>query len=283
MGSDSSKIRTSSSQHEKLPSIKLPVSASYYEGMYRNCEPPLSRSRNGSTHSRGSVKHPLSVKMRRLIASCFANPHEMLGKRIMKRACDLKDEFATFYTSLELESREEMEDNMKILLKKVVTNIDFLDEVTRLSEEFGQRFVELRSQGFRADYFAILADATIKECTHLDSAVHKAHTTTQAFSQFGALVFSSVRDGFYTEVRRIRRASNSFSIGSNSSMRRKKSSGDGDGLPRSQGGSPRSSFSRHGTPRSGSPESVDDASIDDYCSDAFLKPPTRNLLTARSY
>ncbi|VDL70508.1 unnamed protein product [Nippostrongylus brasiliensis] len=235
MGSDSSKIRTSSSQHEKLPSIKLPVSASYYEGMYRSCEPPLSRSRNGSTHSRGSVKHPLSVKMRRLIASCFANPHEMLGKRIMKRACDLKDEFATFYTSLELESREEMEDSMKILLKKVVTNIDFLDEVTRLSEEFGQRFVELRSQGFRADYFAVLADATIKECTHLDSAVHKAHTTTQAFSQFGALVFSSVRDGFYTEVRRIRRASNSFSTGSNSSMRRKKSSGDGDGLPRSQG------------------------------------------------
>ncbi|VDN35812.1 unnamed protein product, partial [Cylicostephanus goldi] len=106
----------------------------------------------------------------------------------MKRACDLKDEFATFYTSLELEQREELEENMKILLKKVVTNIDYVDEVTRLSEDFGRRFVELRSLGFRADYFAILADATIKECTHLDSAVHKAHTTTQAFSQFGALV-----------------------------------------------------------------------------------------------
>ncbi|KHJ84584.1 hypothetical protein OESDEN_15700 [Oesophagostomum dentatum] len=124
----------------------------------------------------------------RNICSCFANPHEMLGKRIMKRACDLKDEFSTFYTSLELEQREELEENIKILLRKVVTNIDYVDEVTRLAEDFGQRFVELRSAGFRPDYFAVMADATIKECTHLDSAVHKAHTTTQAFSQFGALV-----------------------------------------------------------------------------------------------
>ncbi|KAK6043299.1 hypothetical protein COOONC_19196 [Cooperia oncophora] len=185
MGSDSSKLRTSTSAHEKLPSIRLPSSTSYYDGMYKNCD---AISRTGSSKSRSGERHPLSVKMRRLISSCFANPHEMIGKRIMKRACDLRDEFATFYTSLELEQREELEENVKILLKKVVTNIDFVDEVTRLSEEFGQRFVELRSIGFRPDYFAIMADATIKECTHLDSAVHKAHTTTQAFSQFGALV-----------------------------------------------------------------------------------------------
>ncbi|VDO78739.1 unnamed protein product [Heligmosomoides polygyrus] len=175
------------------------------------------------------------IRTRNLVSgSCFTNPHEMLGKRIMKRACDLKDEFAAFYTSLELEHRDELEECTKLFLKKVVTNIDYVDEVTRLSEEFGQRFVELRAQGFRADYFAILADATIKECTHLDSAVHKAHTTTQAFSQFGAMVFSSVRDGFYTEVRRIRRASNSFSVGSNSSVRRKKTS-DSDAGNRSRG------------------------------------------------
>ncbi|KAK5978801.1 hypothetical protein GCK32_001192 [Trichostrongylus colubriformis] len=280
MGGDSSKIRTSSSAHEKLPAIRLPASASYYEGMYRNCD-PINRVRNGSSNSRNGQKHPLSMKMRRLIGSCFSNPHEMVGKRIMKRACDSREEFATFYTSLELDQREELEESMKILLKKVVTNIDFLDEVTRLSEEFGQGFVELRTHGFRPDYFAIMADATIMECTHLDSAVHKAHTTTQAFSQFGALVFSSVRDGFYKEVRRMRRASNSFSIGSNSSMRRKKPS-DSDGA-RSPCGSPRSSASRHGSPRSASPESGDEASSEEYGNHGLLKPPTRNLLTARSY
>ncbi|XGW18221.1 hypothetical protein V3C99_002664 [Haemonchus contortus] len=279
MGGDSSKLRSSTSVHEKLPAIRLPGSASYYEGMYKDCD-PVNRVRNGSSSSRGGTKHPLSVKARRLITSCFANPHEMVGKRIMKRSCDLKDEFATFYTSLELEQREDLEDSIKILLKKVVTNIDFVDEVTRLSEEFGQRFVELRAQGFRADYFAILADATIKECTHLDSAVHKAHTTTQAFSQFGAMVFSSVRDGFYTEVRRIRRASNSFSIGSNSSTRRKKMS-DGD-APRSAAGSPRLSISQRDCRRSASPESGDEGSTEDLGHDIFLKPPS-NMLTARSY
>ncbi|KAK6013590.1 hypothetical protein OSTOST_21091 [Ostertagia ostertagi] len=42
----------------------------------------------------------------------------MIGKRIMKRACDLRDEFATFYTSLELEQREELEESAKLLLKR---------------------------------------------------------------------------------------------------------------------------------------------------------------------
>ncbi|KJH44916.1 hypothetical protein DICVIV_09034 [Dictyocaulus viviparus] len=283
MGSDSSKIRSSSNTNDKLPSIKLPGSASYSEDMNRKCD-AISRSRNGSTSSRNSVqKHPLPLKVRRLIVSCFANPHEMIGRRIMKRVCDLKDEFASFYDSLDTDQREELEDSMKIFLNKVVNNIDVVDEMIRLCEEFGQHFAELRSVGFRADYFANLADATIKECTHLDSAVHKAHTTTQAFSQFGALVFSSVRDGFYVEVRRIRRASNSFSIGSNSSMRREKLS-ENDGTVRSRGGSQYTLFSRSGgTPRSGSPDFVDHTNLDEYSNEAFLKPPTNNLLTTRSY
>ena len=60
---------------------------------------------------------------------CFTNPHETVGRRIMKRACDTKPEFASFYTRLEPEMREELEESIKTLLKKVVTNIDLVDEV----------------------------------------------------------------------------------------------------------------------------------------------------------
>lgn len=47
----------------------------------------------------------------------------------MKRACDLKPEFAAFYSGLEPDMREEIEDEIKTLLKKVVANIDYVEEV----------------------------------------------------------------------------------------------------------------------------------------------------------
>ncbi|PAV87342.1 hypothetical protein WR25_12050 [Diploscapter pachys] len=229
--------------------------------------------------------------MRRLIQSCFSNPHELVGRRIMKRACEMKKEFAMFYVSLEQEQRDDIEENMKLMLKKVVTNIDFVDEIQRLAEEFGQRFVALRPLGFRPDLFPVIADATIKECTHLDSAVHKAHTTTHAFSQFGALVFASVREGFYTEVRRLRRASASFSTGSNGSARRKlieSSFINENGSIKSRGNSPRQPHSRCQS-RSASPDS---SGSDELCPNTptvggapatYLKPPTNAMVATRSY
>ncbi|CAD6194106.1 unnamed protein product [Caenorhabditis auriculariae] len=294
MGSDGSKLKHSASTHENLPSINLPATGSFYEGCTKDSD-QVNRSRTGSASShRSNNRHPLPLKMRRLIQGCFVNPHELVGRRIMKRACDLRPEFASFYGSLEQEQRDDLEDSIKMLLKKVVTNIEFVDEIQKLSEDFGQKLVGYRVCGFKADFFAIFADATIKECTHLDSAVHKAHTTTQAFSQFGQLVFSSVRDGFYTEVRRIRRASNSFSTGSNGSCRRKRMStttmpnsptsdtSDTASQKGSRGNSPRASFSRSGSPRSDSPESsLEEPTV--YPSPEFLKPTSAQLLTTRSY
>ncbi|VDN28722.1 unnamed protein product [Gongylonema pulchrum] len=98
--------------------------------------------------------------------------------------------------------------------------------VQRLAEEFGGKHVKFRVLGFKADFFGAYADATITECTFLDNAVHPAHQTLAAFSSFVTMVYSSVRDGFYAEMRRMRRASNSFSTGSNSSCRRKIVSAD---------------------------------------------------------
>lgn len=57
-----------------------------------------------------------------------------------------------------------------------------------MAAETGQRFVEYRSLGFKADYFAVLADSTITECVLLDAAVHPAATTLSAFSQFITMV-----------------------------------------------------------------------------------------------
>lgn len=57
-----------------------------------------------------------------------------------------------------------------------------------MAEDFGERFAIFRSIGFKADCFSTMADATIKECSFLDNAIHPAHQTLNAFSQFITMV-----------------------------------------------------------------------------------------------
>lgn len=185
------------------------------------------RSRSGSSGDQSptkAAKHrcTLSYKNRQLIQSCFNNPHENIGVRILKRAAERRKDFGRFYMAVSAEQREQIADTIKVLLKKSVAGIHNADEeLQMMAAETGQRFVEYRSLGFKADYFAVLADSTITECVLLDAAVHPAATTLSAFSQFITMLFSSVRDGFYQEMRRMRRISNSFSIHSNGSSRKK--------------------------------------------------------------
>ncbi|VDO34164.1 unnamed protein product, partial [Brugia timori] len=189
----------------------------------------INRSRSGSlSSSRGTSKqkHPIPIRDRNLIQSCFQNPHEIIGHKILQRAYEKRNGFANFYAKLNNDEKDDIEEGIKVLLKKTVANINFMDEVQRLAEEFGGKHVKFRSIGFKPEFFGVYADATITECIFLDNAIHPAHQTLNAFSSFITMVYSSVRDGFYSEMRRMRRASNSFSTGSNSSYVRKTISGD---------------------------------------------------------
>ena len=239
---------------------------------------PRSRSGSSSSQSPTKPKHrcSLSLKNRQLIQSCFNNPHENIGYRILKRAAERRKDFGRFYMAVSAEQREQIGDTIKMLLKKSVACVECADdELLSLAIEFGQRFVEYRLHGFKADYFAALADSTITECVLLDAAVHPAALTLNAFSQFITMLFSSVRDGFYTEMRRLRRISNSFSTVSNGSVSRKKLSVEdalkgadreklqqqsavaqqdgGDGRRGSNGGSPANRRGSNTSPRSLSP------------------------------
>ncbi|KAL4003720.1 hypothetical protein ACH3XW_8770 [Acanthocheilonema viteae] len=189
----------------------------------------INRSRSGSICSSRSVskqKHPIPIRDRNLIQSCFQNPHEIIGHKILQRAYEKRNGFANFYAKLSSDEKDDIEEGIKVLLKKTVANINFMDEVQRLAEEFGGKHVKFRVLGFKPEFFGAYADATITECIFLDNAMHPTHQTLTAFSSFITVVYSSVRDGFYEEMRRMRRASNSFSTGSNSSYMKKTISGD---------------------------------------------------------
>lgn len=104
----------------------------------------MGRSRSGSSCSdrerAGSFKnknqHPIQARNRQLIQSCFQNPHEAIGRKIAKRTAEKRSEFAKFYIALSKEQSDDFEEQIKVLLKKSVANIDFLDEVRKLEPTF---------------------------------------------------------------------------------------------------------------------------------------------------
>uniref|UniRef100_A0AC35EXP3 Uncharacterized protein n=1 Tax=Panagrolaimus sp. PS1159 TaxID=55785 RepID=A0AC35EXP3_9BILA len=278
-------IGSNSGRIANPPVIRVGTSVSCTDGFLtigtsQPDRPEWNRNRNGSSSSDRSNsikrKHPVPLRYRQLIQSCFQNPHEVVGRKILKRTAEMRIDFAKFYVALSSDQREEIEESIKLLLKKTVCNIDFLDEIKRMAEEFGERFVTYRIIGFKADFFSTMADATVAECTFLDNAIHPAHQTLSAFSQFITMVFSSVRDGFYNEMKRLRRTSNSFSTGSNSSCRKKKVSiestlGNGEFLSRSVSPSSESRISD---------ECFTPTIKEGFeCSEGFLKPPT--MISAR--
>uniref|UniRef100_A0A1I8B9A4 RGS domain-containing protein n=1 Tax=Meloidogyne hapla TaxID=6305 RepID=A0A1I8B9A4_MELHA len=166
-------------------------------------DPIVPRSRSGSSSSQSPTKPSknkcsLSLKNIQLIQGCFNNPHENIGFRILKRSAERRKDFGRFYSTVSLEQREQIADTIKILLKNSVNCLESSDE----------KFT--------------FEDSTITECVLLDAAVHPAAVTLNAFSQFITMLFSSVRDGFYMEMRRLRRVSNSFSTISNAAGSHKK-------------------------------------------------------------
>jgi len=165
-------------------------------------------SARSSMSSEGRGKPVVPLNHRQIIKYCIDNAKDDLGERIYRRVIERRDDFRQFAESLPKAQRTDMSDGLRDFLLKVIENLTDGDEVQRISEEFGEKHVQFRTNGFRPDFFASTADAMTTECVFLDAAVHQATETLTAWSTLTATMFSSVRDGFYAEMRRQRRASN---------------------------------------------------------------------------
>lgn len=80
-------------------------------------------------------------------------------------------------------------------------------KISEISHQFGGMYAQLCNYGFRPEFFSTIADASIAECVRLDGGAHKRCETLLAWSQLMAIMFSSVRDGYYAQIRAQRRTS----------------------------------------------------------------------------
>uniref|UniRef100_A0A0N4ZXD7 GLOBIN domain-containing protein n=1 Tax=Parastrongyloides trichosuri TaxID=131310 RepID=A0A0N4ZXD7_PARTI len=165
--------------------------------------------RSSLTSDQEKKKPILSGSQKQIVKYCMDNAKEDLGERILRRVVEKSLDYRLFLEALNRNDKLELSENIKKFIQSAVLSINDSENVQQLSEEYGSKFVAYRSQGFKPDFFAVTANAVTTECVFLDAAVHQATETLTAWSVLTSFCFSSVRDGYYGELRRQRRLSNS--------------------------------------------------------------------------
>uniref|UniRef100_A0A0R3RHV5 GLOBIN domain-containing protein n=1 Tax=Elaeophora elaphi TaxID=1147741 RepID=A0A0R3RHV5_9BILA len=141
-----------------------------------------------------------------IILGCFDKASCITASRILMRIHQQRPDFRTYKDNLTSEQNDSLINLLSDYLRAVIENIDDVNKVKELSMNYGSKHVNLRLNGFKPDFFAPLAGAIAIECSFLSDAAttHAPINTFKAWTILVDLMFSSVRDGYYQELRRQR-------------------------------------------------------------------------------
>uniref|UniRef100_A0AC35U9S4 WAPL domain-containing protein n=1 Tax=Rhabditophanes sp. KR3021 TaxID=114890 RepID=A0AC35U9S4_9BILA len=154
--------------------------------------------------------NPISSSSQEIIKYCMASSKGDIATRIISRMCHKREDFAAFVTNLSPENLNEFTNSIKEYLSQVYKYLDRSEKLREISVQFGILQVCKRSLGFKADFFAILADAVVTEFFFFDAAAHSPTEVIESFTELVEILFSNIREGFYFQIRYIRRSSQCF-------------------------------------------------------------------------
>uniref|UniRef100_A0A1I8ABA2 GLOBIN domain-containing protein n=1 Tax=Steinernema glaseri TaxID=37863 RepID=A0A1I8ABA2_9BILA len=210
MGNAKSSEKSSEESPQKRASPKINEPKKSYKKKVSMSSKGAGSARSSMSSESGRKAVLLTGSQRQIIKYCMENAKADLGERIYRRVIEKRDDFRGFVDNLSRAERTEMSEALRDFLKCACSSLHDLEELQSVSESFGERHVGLRTSGFKPDFFATIANEATTECIFLDCAVHAPSETLTAWSQLTSTIFSSVRDGYYTELRRLRRSSNCF-------------------------------------------------------------------------
>ncbi|KAK6759762.1 hypothetical protein RB195_021368 [Necator americanus] len=176
---------------------------------------PVKESRSGSTVNglararsmRKDMTHPISTQGREIILQCFENPHSEFGNKVLQRIFEKRSDYQKYVYALGKERAYQMSVRLKDLVEEVVSKIFDPDHICAISRVYGEEHVELKAFGFKPDFWVTIADAITVEGVILDMANHQPADTVAAWSQLVTMMFSAVRDGYYSALRKHRMSS----------------------------------------------------------------------------
>ncbi|KAK5979961.1 hypothetical protein GCK32_000062 [Trichostrongylus colubriformis] len=176
---------------------------------------PLREHRSGGTVNglsrskslRKDPSHPISSQGREIILQCFENPHSEFGNKVLQRIFEKRNDYQKYVYTLGKERAYQMSIRLKELVEEVVAKIFDPDHICSISRTYGEEHVELKAYGFKPDFWVTIADAITVEGVILDMANHQPADTVAAWSSLVTMMFSAVRDGYYSALRRHRLSS----------------------------------------------------------------------------
>ncbi|KAF1749264.1 hypothetical protein GCK72_025731 [Caenorhabditis remanei] len=159
------------------------------------------------TKSMKKDNHPISAQGRDIISQCFDNPHSEFANKVVQRIFEKREDYQKYIMNLGKERSVIVNNRLKQLVEDIVAHIHDADFIESVSKQYGEEHVELKQYGFKPDFWVAVADAMTLEGVILDMANHQPADTVSAWSSLVTLIFSSVRDGYYSELRRHRMSS----------------------------------------------------------------------------
>lgn len=151
--------------------------------------------------------HPISVQGREIISQCFDNPHSEFANKVVQRIFEKREDYQKYIMNLGKERSVIVNNRLKQLVEDIVAHIHDPEYIENVSKQYGEEHVELKQYGFKPDFWVAVADAMTLEGVILDMANHQPADTVSAWSSLVTMIFSSVRDGYYSELRRHRMSS----------------------------------------------------------------------------
>ncbi|CAJ0580717.1 unnamed protein product, partial [Mesorhabditis spiculigera] len=149
----------------------------------------------------------LNQNYRELVLDCFNRAHSDMALRIVVRAGQHRKDIKRWVASSTEEINANFRDVLTDFLKTVMQNIDSTETIHKLCTDYGISHVPMRKIGFKPDFFAGLADAIISEFVFLGTEVVSQYPANcyRAWTRLIGFMFTSVRDGYYVELRRVRK------------------------------------------------------------------------------
>ncbi|CAI4228586.1 unnamed protein product [Auanema sp. JU1783] len=156
---------------------------------------------------RRDISHPISPQGREIITTCFENPHSEFANKVLQRIFEKRGDYQNYVYSMGKERSYNMSCELKTLIEEVVDKLYDPEYIAEISRKYGEDHVELKQFGFKPDFWVAIADAITVEGVILDMANHQPADTVAAWSSLVTLMFSAVRDGYYTALRKHRMSS----------------------------------------------------------------------------
>ncbi|KAJ1365074.1 hypothetical protein KIN20_025296 [Parelaphostrongylus tenuis] len=156
---------------------------------------------------RKDSSHPISSQGREIILQCFENPHSEFGNKVLQRIFEKRVDYQKYVYAMGKDRAYQMSVRLKDLVEEAVAKIYDPDYICEISRTYGEEHVELKAYGFKPDFWVTIADAITVEGVILDMASHQPADTVAAWSQLVTMMFSAVRDGYYSALRRHRMSS----------------------------------------------------------------------------